>query len=439
MTENDKNIINEELIPQEQEPIPQEQETMPQVQDIADAKITQKKKRFRQFKIKRIKRPEDREKNARNFRLALVFACVIIATSIVTSAVSYQLFSFYSGRGQVSSDSSSAVSLNVSASENSSAAVSGEEPNGQGELTIAQVNLKVSPSVVFVGVTYQSTDFFGRNQTSSSAGSGVILNKEGYIVTNNHVIDGAQEITVRINTEESYEAELIGSDVQADLAVLKITAEGLVPAELGDSSKLLVGDRAVAIGNPLGTLEGTLTAGVISALNRTITIDGTDMNLIQTDAALNPGNSGGALADAYGRVIGIVNAKTSSVEIEGLGYAIPVNEVIRVTQDLIDKGYVSGRLYIGISTKDITEELSDYYDLPVGVYIVEVTKGSPADKAGLKEGDVIIGIDGSDILSSDQIVDIRDAHKAGESIKILFVREGKERAATLIFEEYVPG
>ncbi|NCU25519.1 PDZ domain-containing protein, partial [Candidatus Nomurabacteria bacterium] len=220
---------------------------------------------------------------------------------------------------------------------------------------------------------------------------------------------------------------------------LKIEADDLRPAELGDSSKLLVGDLAVAIGNPLGTLEGTLTAGVISALNRTITIDGTDMTLIQTDAALNPGNSGGALANDKGQVIGIVNAKTSSVDVEGLGYAIPINEAKLVVDDLVNKGYVSGRLLIGISTKDITEELADYYELPVGVYIVQVTPGSPAAKAGLMEGDVIIGIDGEDIKTSDEILDVRDSHIAGDSIKILFMRDGQERAVTLVFEEYVPG
>lgn len=408
-------------------------------QDITDNEVLfEKKKRFRTGRIKRIKRPEDREKTARNFRLALVFACVIIATSIVTSAVSYQLFSYYSDRGQISSDVSSSSFFSEGSSDTSSDTTSEVTPDDKGYLSVAQVNLKVSPSVVFIGVTYESEDFFGRTTTGSSAGSGVILNTEGYIVTNHHVINGANKITVKLNTGDEYPATLIGSDAEADLAVIKVKADGLKPAELGDSSKLRVGELAVAIGNPLGTLEGTLTAGVISALNRTVTIDGTDMNLIQTDAALNPGNSGGALANAYGQVVGIVNAKTSSVEVEGLGYAIPINDAKRVIEDLINKGYVTGRLYIGIKTKDIDEELTDYYELPVGVYIVEVIKDSPADKAGLQPGDVIIGIDGKDIKTGDEILKIRDLHKAGDSIKILFVREEKERAVTLVFEEYVP-
>ncbi len=408
-------------------------------QDATDNEVPfEKKKRFRAGRIKRIKRPEDREKAARNFRLALVFACVIIATSIVTSAVSYQLFSYYSDRGQISSDVSSSTFFSEGSSDTSSDTTSEVTPDDKGYLSVAQVNLKVSPSVVFIGVTYESEDFFGRTTTGNSAGSGVILNTEGYIVTNHHVINGANKITVKLNTGDEYPATLIGSDAEADLAVIKIKADDLKPAELGDSSKLRVGDLAVAIGNPLGTLEGTLTAGVISALNRTVTIDGTDMNLIQTDAALNPGNSGGALANAYGQVVGIVNAKTSSVEVEGLGYAIPINDAKRVIEDLINKGYVTGRLYIGIKTKDIDEELTDYYELPVGVYIVEVTKDSPADKAGLQPGDVIIGIDGKDIKTGDEILKIRDQHKAGDSIKILFVREEKERAVTLVFEEYVP-
>lgn len=436
-------MFDEEMNKQEIEETQETQETkeIQETQEIQEIQEIQEPepRKLKGRRYRKIKKPEDREKNARNFRLALVFACVIIATSLVTSAVSYQLFSYYSEKGDSLSESSSEPLFNEGSS-NSSSTITSDISTDEGDvLSIAQVNIKVGPSVVYIGTTYKVQNVFGRNETAGGSGSGVILNREGYIVTNHHVINGAESITVKLNTGDNYEAELVGSDAQADLAVLKIEADDLKPAELGDSSKLLVGDLAVAIGNPLGTLEGTLTAGVISALNRTITIDGTDMTLIQTDAALNPGNSGGALANDKGQVIGIVNAKTSSVDVEGLGYAIPINEAKLVVDDLVNKGYVSGRLLIGISTKDITEELADYYELPVGVYIVQVTPGSPAAKAGLMEGDVIIGIDGEDIKTSDEILDVRDSHIAGDSIKILFMRDGQERAVTLVFEEYVPG
>ncbi|MHB8961812.1 MAG: S1C family serine protease, partial [Saccharofermentanales bacterium] len=256
---------------------------------------------------------------------------------------------------------------------------------------------------------------------------------------NNHVVDSAETITVKLYSGETYDAALVGADPQSDLAVIKIKASGLRAAELGDSSRIRVGELAIAIGNPLGTLEGTLTAGVISALNRTVTIDDITMNLIQTDAAVNPGNSGGALVNERGQVIGIVNAKTSAVGIEGLGYAIPVNDAKAVADDLIEQGYVGGRIRLGIASKDITADLADYYELPVGIYVVEVSSGSAADKAGIRSGDVIIGVDGKNISTGAELSAIRDSHKAGESIKILLVRDGKEVSVTLKFEEYIPG
>ena len=203
----------------------------------------------------------------------------------------------------------------------------------------------------------------------------------------------------------------------------------------GDSSTVKVGDLAIAIGNPLGAEGGTLTVGVISALNREVTIENVTMNLFQTDAAVNPGNSGGALVNEYGEVIGIVNAKTSAVGIEGLGYAIPINDAKVVIEDLMNKGYVSGRLKIGITTKDITEELSTYYNLPVGIYVTAVETGSPAEKAGILAEDIIIGVDAKDVLTTAELGAIRDSHKIGDSIKILLSRNGKEVVVTLVLEE----
>jgi serine protease Do len=368
-------------------------------------------------------------------RILLAFICVIIATSIITSAVTYIFWDYYDNRNY-NQNSLSDESVPDASSQKVHEIIS--DPEGNSALTPAQINKKVSPSVVFIGTKKTTNNFFGQTQIETGTGSGIVLSSQGYIITNHHVINGAEEVSVKLYDGTSYRAEMVGKDEQTDLAVIKIDAPNLQPAEFGDSSAIEVGDLAIAIGNPLGTLEGTLTAGVISALNRTVTIDNISMTLIQTDAALNPGNSGGALANEYGQVIGVVNAKTSAVGIEGLGYAIPINDVKVVVNDLVSKGYVTGRLKIGIATKDITEDLSDYYGLPAGVYVVEVEKGSSADKAGILPKDVIIGVDGEDVLTGQKLGEIRDSHKAGDQIRILLVRNNKEKVVILTFEEDIP-
>ena len=369
-------------------------------------------------------------------RLAISFACVILATSILTSAAAYSIWDHYGSKYKDNSSlfSSQSSSLSNSSQTNSAGSIS----NTNGALTIAEINKKVNPSVVFIGVEITATNGFGQQQTASGSGSGIILKSDGYILTNFHVIDGAKSITVKTIDEKSYTAKVVGSDPKTDLAVLKIDATNLVAATFGDSSKVEVGDLAVVIGNPLGTLDGTLTVGVISALNRPVTIDTVSMNLMQTDAAVNPGNSGGALVNAFGEVVGIVNAKTSAVGIEGLGYAIPINDAKSIIDDLMANGYVTGRIKIGISTKDITADLASYYKLPVGIYITAVEKGSSAEKAGIQAKDVIIGVDGKEVLTSADLSAIKDSHKVGDSIKILINRNGKEMSVTLVFEQEVP-
>jgi serine protease Do len=384
---------------------------------------------------------EKKDKQERSFRrgrMVLAFLCVILATSIITSAVSYSVWDYYAKRdnnndGFFSSEdiSEDVTESNGTTSEN---LVNSQDSAGRTKLTASQVNKKVSPSVVFIAITATTTDFFGQDQTQTGSGSGIIISNDGYIVTNFHVVDGSEEVNVKLNDGKSYKAKLIGKDAQTDLAVIKIDAKNLKAATLGDSSKLEVGDTALAIGNPLGTENGSLTVGVISALNRVIAIENFSMNLIQTDAAVNPGNSGGALANAYGEVIGIVNAKTSAVGIEGLGYAIPINEAKTVVNLLRTKGYVP-RVIIGISIEDITKEIADKYGLPVGVYIESVTKGSPADKAGIKPRDVIIAIDGKKVETSAELAAIRDKRKAGDVLNVRIVRQSKEMTLKLTLED----
>ena len=238
-------------------------------------------------------------------------------------------------------------------------------------MSIEEVVIAVKHSVVEIQTESVSTSRFMREFVSTGAGSGVIISSDGYIVTNDHVISGAQAIKVRLTGEQEFEATLIGTDSRTDLAVLKIDAEGLQPAIFGHSSDLLVGQTSIAIGNPLGELGGTVTAGIISALDREITIDGETMSLLQTDAAVNPGNSGGGLFNLYGELIGVVNAKSSGSEIEGLGFAIPIDTAKIVIEQLIEYGYVRGRIDTGLALVDIQDNFTamSYRINQLGLYI----------------------------------------------------------------------
>ena len=278
---------------------------------------------------------------------------------------------------------------------------------------------------------------------SEGAGSGVIISKDGYIVTNNHVIDNASSISVRTTDGKDYEAQLIGKDADSDLAVIKIKADNLTPATFGDSSKLEVGDVAIAIGNPLGELGGTVTEGIISALDRQIDVGGTTMTLLQTDASISPGNSGGGLFNADGNLIGIVNAKyssnsTSSGSVEGIGFAIPINQTTDIIDQLISNGSVTNRPVLGVSLYDYTNN-SNYYmgdnsDKETGVYIVQIVNGGAADIAGLKEGDRIVSVDGKEVSSSSEVKAAISKHKIGDKIQVKVNRDGKEKECTITLQ-----
>ncbi len=294
-------------------------------------------------------------------------------------------------------------------------------------MSVAEISEKVGPSVVAITTTAQSAvpgGMFGsREEETSGAGSGIIVRADGYIVTNQHVVSGATSIKVTLQDAKEYDATVVGTDSQTDIAILKINASGLTPATLGDSEKLVTGETAVAIGNPLGELANTVTVGVISALDREITIDGQTMSLLQTDAAINPGNSGGALINAYGEVIGINTAKTSAVGVEGLGFAIPINDVKSVIDEIIAQGYVSGRTMIGISTQDISGQALG--NGTAGVYVVSVEPGSAAEKAGIQAGDVIVAFDGQNVTTTAEINALKQKHSAGDKIAVTVVRDGQ--------------
>jgi len=308
---------------------------------------------------------------------------------------------------------------------------------------------KIGPSIVGIKVTYKVNDpfaFFGDVESEAKGeGSGIIVRKDGYILTNYHVIESAYqqgqqtgkvEVYLPNNNKKSITANIIGGDVRTDLAVIKIDQDNLPVAELGDSSKVKVGELAVAIGNPLGMeFAGSVTAGVISAVNRTIEVDGKILNLIQTDAAINPGNSGGALVSSEGQVIGVNTIKLASTGLEGLGFAIPINEVKPVMEQLIKYKYVKGRPQIGIGGVNIDEKTSNQYDLPVGVYVKQVSPFSGAEKAGIQVGDVIIEFAGKQVKTIEEINDIKKNYKVGDSIKVIIVREGEKKTINLKLTE----
>ncbi|MFR8976889.1 MAG: S1C family serine protease [Christensenellales bacterium] len=278
--------------------------------------------------------------------------------------------------------------------------------------------------------------------TQTAAGSGVIISEDGYVLTNNHVISGADKITVYVNPgdgseEQSYEATLVGSSESNDIAVLKIDATGLNAATFGDSDQIEVGELAVAIGNPMGQVHGSVTAGIISAVEQELTIDDVTINAIQTDAAINPGNSGGALFDSYGNVIGIVYAKSSSVSIEGIGYAIPVNNIKDLVAQMINdpdsvKDQTKGsQIMLGITIRDITEDMSKQYSMPVGVYITEVSSMSAAERAGLQKGDIITEFAGETVTSADDLNAIKAKQTSGDTVSVKIDRNGKEMTLIL--------
>lgn len=293
------------------------------------------------------------------------------------------------------------------------------------ELSIQEIIAKNENSVVAIETESVSTDSWLGQYVTQGAGSGVIYSEDGYILTNNHVISGASSIKVTLHDGTECDASLVAADSQTDVAVIKIDKKGLTPVTFSDMSALGVGDLAVAIGNPLGTLSGTATEGIISALEREITIDGKSMSLIQTSASINPGNSGGGLFDQYGNLIGIVVAKSSGSDVEGLGFAIPADNVAKVAKSLIENGYVADRPAAGITIVDLTDsnKAMQYGVSLTGVYIQDVT-GSNAKKAGLQKGDLVYYINDVKVTDSAVLLKEIQKHKIGDTVTFTVVRDG---------------
>ena len=296
-------------------------------------------------------------------------------------------------------------------------------------MTMQQIAAVASPSVVAITTEQMSSSqtWFGGYYVQSGAGSGIIVSQDGYILTCAHVVSGATSVKVQLNgSDQSYDATVVGVDSTSDIAVLKIDATGLTPAVIGDSDKLAVGETTVAVGNPLGTLSNTVTQGIVSALNRQVTVEDNDMTLIQTDTSISPGNSGGGLFNANGELIGVVNAKSSYSEAEGIGFAIPINTAMDIAQQLIENGAVA-RPVLGVSILDIQDSSTaqQYGVSALGVYVADVTKGSGAEAAGVQRGDRIIAIDDTAVSSTSTVKSYLADKQVGDTVTLQVERDGK--------------
>ena len=306
-------------------------------------------------------------------------------------------------------------------------------------LTLSQVYEATVNSVVGIQ-TEATTNVFGQEAVSASAGSGFILSADGYVITNAHVVSGADTIKVDLYNGETYDAQLVGSDSSFDIAVLKIEAEGLTPVSVGNSDTLKVGEEVAAIGNPLGELTFTMTSGILSALDREINTDGNPQNMLQTNAAINSGNSGGPLFDMDGNVIGVTTAKysgstTSGTTIEGLGFAIPINTALKVAYDLAEYGYVKGQAFLGVTVKTLDSQTAAYYSLPAGPRVEGVNEGSCAEKAGIQVGDIIIEFNGIPTATQAELLAALKKVQAGDTVEVKLFRAGAELTVTVTLGE----
>lgn len=335
-------------------------------------------------------------------------------------------------------NTSTSGSLNITKTSNSGTTTTASSTSTAN--STSEIVKKTADSVVEISTESVVTGSFAQQYVQQGAGSGVIISQDGYILTNNHVINGANSVKVRLRDGTEYDATIIGSDSDNDIALLKVSATGLSPATFGDSNSLAVGDYVVAIGNPLGELGGTVTDGIISALARKVTIEDTQMTLLQTNAQVNPGNSGGGLFNANGELVGIVNAKQSATEVEGIAFAIPINNVLDILSDLKEYGYVTGKVDLGIDFTDITsDETAFYYGVnQTGCYVLSVDSGSNAEKAGVTRGDLVTKVNDTDVSTSEDITTALEKGEVGDTVTFTVSRRGTSKTISFVLEEYVP-
>ncbi len=382
--------------------------------------------------------------------VCLVLVCLIASAGATYGVMQYTLKNFvadnqsvFSGNSNREDGAASPTGLlpedaGNSAPESSPGAPVVVRPSGA-EMSAEEIYAMAVNQVV--GVNSESkTNVFGAPTTGAVSGSGFIISSDGYIVTNYHVVSYAAEqgfsLTVMTRDGKSYPAQIIGSEPDNDLAVIKIDASGLNAVKIGSNDNMKVGEEVYAIGNPLGELNYTMTSGIVSALDRIIRVDeSTSINMFQFDAAVNQGNSGGPVYNSRGEVIGIVAAKYASTGVEGLGFAIPIDDAREIVEQLMTTGHVSGKPYMGISVRTVTQRDAEYYNLVVGAYVVTVERGSCAEKAGLKIGDIIIKIGDTDVTSSDTLKLALRGFKAGDTTTVVVKREGQDLSLEITFDE----
>ena len=328
----------------------------------------------------------------------------------------------------------------VNVSSRPAAQVSVHTVDGQTAMSDAEVYAAGVNSVVSINVTGTSGyNFFGQAVQTASAGSGFVLTKDGFIVTNYHVVKDADTVKVTMYNGDEYDARYVGGDEDYDIAVIKVDAADLQPVTLGDSDDLNVGDHVLAVGNPLGELTFSMSGGMVSCVNRAINVDGTPFNMIQTDASINPGNSGGPMFNQYGEVVGIVFVKyfsTGNESVEGLGFAIPINDVFAMIQDIMTNGYVTNKPYLGITGGTMTEQMAAQYryDVKSGVFVYSVEEGKAADKAGLRMGDVITKVDDHDIKTMEDLTAVKKQYAAGDTVTLTVYRSGETMTVELTWD-----
>lgn len=392
---------------------------------------------------------EKSQKNKTGFgkTVILPFVSGVVGCSVVLGTC----FGVPSIRSKLINNSSSNISTSNSSSTQSNGYVTQTSLSNYSDTAVYAAN-KILPSIVGIKIEYtvNTQSFFGRSSssTATASGSGIIISDDGYILTNNHVVSSstsesnsyyqitdAGKVTVTLFGDETeYEAKIVGQDEQTDLAVIKIEKTGLTKAEFADSDSVKVGEFAMAVGNPVN-MDSTVTTGIVSAVNRKITdSDGKTYTCIQTDAAINSGNSGGALVNSEGKVIGINTLKLSGTGIEGIGFAIPINSTTDITSQLIQYSKVK-RPFIGISGIDLNAETAKTYNLVEGVYVKSVEDFSAAEKAGLKAGDVIIEVEGKSIKTMNELNEVKNSHKIGDELKLKINRNGTEKEFTLTLGE----
>ena len=357
-----------------------------------------------------------------------------LSGKIVALALVCALVGGFIGAG-VSGAATKVNKTSVQVSDREVAQVQTVKVDGKTQMSMSEVYASNVNSVVSINVS-ATTNYFGQTVQTAASGTGFFITEDGYILTNHHVISDASSVKVTLYNGETYDAKVIGSDEDYDIAVLKIDVTGATPVVLGDSSKVAIGESVAAVGNPLGELTFSMSEGIVSCVNRAINVDGTPFNMIQVDCSINPGNSGGPLFNSYGEVIGIVSAKYSSYSnttVEGIGFAIPINDVVSLVKDIMTNGYVSNKAYLGITPGTMNEQMAAQYryDVTKGVFIYSVEDGSAADKAGLKMGDVIMKIDGTDVDSYQELVALKKKYSAGDESTFTIYRGGQQQEVSV--------